>query len=295
MKEDKDSPSLLTTLRQRIAATTELPAMPGMAQALLRLSADPEGNINTLVNRVEQDPSLAAQLMRYARSAFFGFNGEINSLHHAVTAVLGYDKTIAIALGLSLGKSFSAPKYGPLGIYPFWRHAVYSAALCEALVPFIPPAQRPSTGLAFLCGLLHNFGVLLVAHLFSKETALLSQIIAANKDRPVIALERQVLGTDHTYSGGWLMQHWNLQPEIQIAVTQHHNPDYQGAHANYAHLVLIADRLLKRHDMGDAETTELPSQLLAAVGLSQADAEQTLTAIIDAGPNLDILARQLVA
>jgi len=293
--EPHDKPILLTSLRQRIESTTNLPAMPEVAQALLRLNSDPNGNINDLVEIIEADPAIAAQILRYARSAFFGFRGEINSMHQAVTAVLGYGLTIDIALGLSLGKAFSIPGYGPMGLYPFWQHSIYSAALIERIIQIMPRQHRPLPGLGFLCGLLHNFGVLLIAHLFKKEASMLRQIILANKDKPVIELERQVLGTDHMEIGAWLMRSWNLQAEIQVAVAEHHNEKYNDEHAAYARLSLLADRLLQRHDIGDAESVELPEDILSTLGISAQQAEEQLESIIDSAQDLDQLAQQFAA
>ncbi|HHH48606.1 MAG TPA: HDOD domain-containing protein [Gammaproteobacteria bacterium] len=282
-------------MRQRIEATTELPAMPEAAQALLKLSNDPQGNIQDLVDIIEQDPSIAAQIMRYARSAFFAYSGEITSLQQAVTAVLGYNLSLDIAIGLSLGKAFNIPDFGPLGLYPFWRHAVYSAALCQRLSYASTGAARPQPGLAFLAGLLHNFGVLLVAHLFRKEALQLARRIEADTARPVIDIEREMLGADHPEVGAWLLRHWNLQGEIVVSVAQHHQPQYAGEHAGYAHMVLLADRLLKRHGIGDAESEELPEALLSDLGLSAEDAEASLAATLSAGADLDLLARQFPA
>lgn len=296
----QDTPGLLASLRQRIESVTSLPAMPEVAQALLKLDANPNGNINDLVEVVELDPSLAGQLMRYARSAFFGYRGEIHSLHQAVTAVLGYSATINICLGLSLGKAFSIPNFGPMGIYPFWQHSIYSAALVERMIQIMPrqlssQQQRPLPGLGFLGGLLHNFGVLLTAHLFKKEALMLQKIISANQDRTVVDLERQVLGSDHMEIGAWLMRSWNLQSEIQIAVAEHHNENYQGEHAAYARLVLIADRLLKRHNIGDAESTELPPAILSDLGIDEQQVEEILENIMDSAQDLDLLAQKFAA
>jgi HD-like signal output (HDOD) protein len=293
--ESKNNPLLLASLRQRIESTTELPTMPEVAQALLRLNSDPNGNINDVVEILEMDPSIAAQLMRYARSAFFGYRGEIHSLHQAVTAVLGYGLTIDIALGLALGKSFAIPSYGPMGLFPFWQHSIYSAALIERMIQLLPRQRRPLPGLGFLGGLLHNFGVLLTAHLFKKEAAMLRQIINANSDRSVIELERQVLGTDHMEIGAWLMRSWNLQAEIQVAVAEHHDELYNGVHAAYPKLVLIADRLLKRHGIGDAESTELPEAILSSLGITSAQAEELLENLIASASELDQLAHQFAA
>ena len=293
--ESQDKPFLLANLRQTIESTTELPAMPEIAQALLRLNSDPNGNINTLIEIIETDPSIAAQVMRYARSAFFGFRGEITSLHQAVTAVLGYGLTIDITLGISLGKAFSIPQMGPMGLHPFWKHSVYSAALVERIIQVMPRQHRPSPGLGFLCGLLHNFGVLLIAHLFKKEAAMLQKIIAANKDKSTIEIERHILGTDHMEIGAWLMRSWNLQAEIQVAVAEHHDENYKGIHASYARLSLLSDRLLKRHDIGDAETTEIPESILSSLGISLEQAEEQLENIISSAKDLDQLSQQFAA
>lgn len=293
--EPYDKPILLAGLRQRIESTTSLPAMPEVAQALLRLNADPNGNINDLVEIIEADPSIAAQIMRYARSAFFGFRGEITSLQQAVTAVLGYRLTVDIALGLSLGKSFTISSFGPMGLYPFWQHSIYSAALIERIIHIMPRQHRPLPGLGFLSGLLHNFGTLLIAHLFKKEASMLQQIILANKDKTVVELERQVLGTDHMEIGAWLMRSWNLQTEIQVAVAEHHDELYNGVHASYARLALLSDRLLKRHDIGDAESIELPEAILASLAISELQAEEQLENIINSAQDLDQFAQQFAA
>ncbi len=274
-------------IRRRIEAVTELPAMPEVAQALLRLSNNPQGNIQDLAEIIQHDPSIAAQLMRYARSAFFGYTGEITSLQQAVTAVLGYSLSLDIALGIALGKSFNIPNFGPMGLYPFWRHAVFSAALCQRLAPQV---QGVRPGLAFLGGLLHNFGVLLVAHLFRNEALQLAQLIEAAPARPVVEIEQETLGAAHPEIGAWLLRCWNLQAEIVAATAGHHDAAFGGEHAVYAQMVQLADRLLKRHGIGDAASTELPADLLEALGLETEALEQALEAVMAERPGLEQLA-----
>ena len=108
-------------------------------------------------------------------------------------------------------------------------------------------------------------------------------------------IERQTLGTDHMEVGAWLMRSWNLQTEIQVAVSEHHNEYYNGVHAAYAQLTLIADRLLKRHGIGDAESTELPENILSSLGIKREQAEEILESIINSGQEFDTLAKQFAA
>lgn len=292
---EQPQPILLTNIRQRIESTTELPPMPKVANALLRLNSDPNANASDLVKIIELDPSIAAQIMRYARSAFFGYKGEITSLKQAITSVLGFNLTIDIALGLSLGKSFNISHSGPLGLDQFWRHSVYSAVLIERLINVMPRQLRPKPGLGFLSGLLHNFGVLLVAHLFKEETALLQETIHSNEETPLMDIERQLLGSDHMEIGAWLMRSWNLPGELEVAVAEHHNENYRGVHASYAKVTLVADRLLKRHDVGDAESTVIPEHILSDLGITETEAEEILEMIMMAAQELDILAHQFAA
>lgn len=293
--DNHDNPILLANLKQRIESTTQLPVMPEIARALLRLNSDPNANGKELTAIAETDPSLTAQILRYARSAFFGYQGQITSLHQAITSVLGFNMTLDIALGLSLGKSFNIPRSGPLGLDQFWRHSVYSAAYIERLINVMPRQHRPHPGLGFLCGLLHNFGVLLVAHLFRKEAGMLQQVIIANSNTPVVDLERQVMGTDHMEIGAWLIRSWNLQAEIEVAVAEHHNASYRGVHAAYPRLCLVADRLLKRHGLGDGDTTEVPEEVFESLGITAEDAEQVLELIMTGASELNVLAEQFAA
>jgi HD-like signal output (HDOD) protein len=95
--------------------------------------------------------------------------------------------------------------------------------------------------------------------------------------------------------GAWLMRSWNLQAEIQVAVAEHHDELYNGVHAAYPKLVLIADRLLKRHGIGDAESTELPEAILTSLGITAAQAEELLESLIASASDLDQLAHQFAA
>ena len=75
----------------------------------------------------------------------------------------------------------------------------------------------------------------------------------------------------------------------------HHEEDYSGEHAEYANLVLLANRLLKRKGLGDETDGYLPEQLLNSLGLSEADALEALEAVWEEKTNLDSLSRAIAA
>src|SRR5690625_7647569 len=68
-----------------------------------------------------------------------------------------------LALGLALGRTLYLSKDGPNGYQSYWQEAVYKAATIEGLVTAIPREERPGFGMAYLGGLLHSFGYLILA------------------------------------------------------------------------------------------------------------------------------------
>lgn len=282
-------------LRRRIESIRELPAMPEMARQLAALRADPAADADRLARLVETDPSLAAQVVRYARSPFFGYRGQVDSVQVAVSRVLGFEMVLNLALGIAAARPFKMPTLGPLGLNAFWRHATYSAALVQALGRELAPPARPPAGLCYLAGLLHNFGHLLLGHLFKREFCALNAAVGERPDVPVVTQELTMLGIDHGEFGAWLMEAWNMPPEVIVAVREHHNEHYDGPHAVYARLVLLVDRMLKEHGLGDAPSHELPADVLNALGLDEVRAVMVVGRILQDCEGLNAAARSLSA
>ncbi|MFP5504986.1 MAG: HDOD domain-containing protein [Gammaproteobacteria bacterium] len=304
MQQASEQLTLAGEIRRRIEQVYELPPMPEMARQVLQLRNNPDASIADLAAIVELDPSLSAQVVRYAASPFYAYRGRIDSIHDAITRVLGFDMVMNMALGLATGKSFRNPCEGPLGLHAFWRHAVYSATLVQALAKRMPPSQRPQPGMVYLAGLLHNFGFLLLGHLFPPEFKLLNKLVAAHPESPVTALERCVLGMGqaqnllemgHARIGSWLMQSWQMPAEIIITLQEHHNPAYAGDHAVFPHLVMIADHVLKGRDIGDAPDGELPPMSLEVAGLAEDTVREVVEQLFENCGALDSMAQQLAA
>ncbi len=282
-------------IRTRIRDVQELPAMPGIATEIIRIRNNPYAHASELASVIEQDPSLAAQLIRYATSPLYAYQGKVESVEQAIVRVLGMDFVQDIAFGLSLGRSFRNPKEGPLGLNAFWNHALHSAALVQSLCNAIEFSRRPPASMGYLAGLLHNFGFLLLGHLFPAQFERLNRTLAEYPERSLEELELKALGVTHGELGSWLMEAWEMPREIIEAVGEHHDPDHYSDYSVYANLVLIANRLLSRHGIGEAESSELPAELLARLGLSEAAAERALEQVLSDAEGLEFMARKMAA
>lgn len=284
-----------TTLRikQRLDQTLEMPPLPETAERIIQLRLDPEAGVGELAEIVEKDPSLAAQVVSWASSPYYAAPGTIRSVHDAVVRVLGFDLVINLALGLALGKSLEVPKDGVYGVNPYWQESVYTAAMAEALVKAISADSRPSLGLAYLSGLLHNYGYLVLAHVFPPHYELANRYIEANPHVNHSHLERHLIGICREQIGALLMDSWGMPEEVVKAVRWSHTLEFDGEHSEYAKILYVATNLLKAKGMYQGDPEPIPPQLFASLNLDPIDAEAACDKIEESKDDLINMARNL--
>jgi HD-like signal output (HDOD) protein/prolyl-tRNA editing enzyme YbaK/EbsC (Cys-tRNA(Pro) deacylase) len=290
-----DAVKNFTTLRikQRLEETLELPPLPETAQRIIKLRVDPNADISDLANIVETDPSLAAQVVSWAASPYYSAPGKIKSIHDAIVRVLGFDMVLNLALGLALGKTMSMPKDGPAGATPYWQQAVYTAATVEGLVTAIPRENRPGFGMAYLSGLLHNFGWLVLAEVFPPHFSTICRYMEANTQVPAHLIEQHVLGVTREQLSSWLMRLWNMPEEVVVALRQQSNAQCDMEYGEYAKLLFVAQRLLQQRGIGQGPQLEIPLEVYHQLHLDPEKAQQTVDNILESSDDLDNIAHQL--
>jgi len=289
------SSDLRAKIRQRVEQTTELPPMPEMAARIFQLRADPRAEIADLAKLIGQDPSLAAQVIRYANSPYFNYRGGVDSLHDAISRVLGFDMVMNLAMGLTLAKPFKIPRQGPLGLDHYWKHAVYSASLMQMLCKEIPKEHRPRPGTCYLIGLLHDFGYLVLGHLFREEFDGLNKLLLEQGLENRMQIEKDYLGVTHGELGCWLLKAWNLPDELVESSREHHSVDYSGASSIYVNMSRLTDQLLDMYEAGEVLDDELPQQLLQELGLEPQQVIKVVTQLFEHDTSLNDMVRLLAA
>jgi HD-like signal output (HDOD) protein len=91
------------------------------------------------------------------------------------------------------------------------------------------------------------------------------------------------------------MEAWGLPGELVIAVRNHHDESYWDEHASYAQLVLIANRALAEHGLGETDQAGLPAFSLEMLGLKAQQVIELTNSLFDSGDDLEDLARRLAA
>jgi len=283
----KGAPGL--DLSNKINDIKALPILPDIAAQILQLQNNANASVGSLAQIVAQDPALASLILKYANSALFGQRGKVNSISDAILRVLGFDTVLYLAIGLAMGNSFKLVKSGPLGSKNIWQHAVYAAAICQKLSQLCPKEFRPSPGQAYLAGLLHDIGFLVLASTFETEYFWLNKILASKPDVPITVVEHRLLRIHHTDLGSILLKNWNMPEFLTVAVSEHHNEDYLGEFCELSGLVLLVDRALKPQTHSDAFTTELPEELVNRLGLTTEKIFECVNEVIEHSDNLDLM------
>lgn len=280
-------------IRQRLEQTLEMPPLPDTAERIIKLRIDPNASIKELVAIVEKDPSLAAQVVSWASSPYYAAPGAIRSVHDAIVRVLGFDLVINLALGLALGKSLELPKDGPQGVLPYWQQAVFSASLMEGLVKAMPSKVRPAIGLAYLCGLLSNYGYLVLAHVFPPYFSLINRCIEANPHAESFQVEQHLVGVSRETISSQLMECWSMPAEIVAGLRWQQQPDYQGNHAAYAHLLYLSSQLLRSLGLASGPQHALDDALFDGLHLRREDVVGVLDRVVAQKEELLKIARGL--
>jgi HD-like signal output (HDOD) protein len=285
-----------TEIRSRFENLEDMPALPETARRVLELRAKDEPAIVALAKLIELDPSLSAQVIRYARSTLYGYRGKIDSVEAAISRVLGYDVVLNIALSLATTKPFKIPRSGKLGADEYWMRAVRCAILSQGLCHAMPATREVSASFAYLGGLLHEFGLLVIGHLYPKDYAKLNLLLANNPEVDLIQLERATFGITHTEAGARILRAWNLPDEIIVPALKHTDDKFQGIHQDYVHLIQLANQLLNYDEENPNPVMQRVSPaLMAKLDLDEAAILKIAQQIIPTFVDMNSMIRKLAA
>ncbi|MBV4489219.1 aminoacyl-tRNA deacylase and HDOD domain-containing protein [Pseudomonas oryzicola] len=282
-------------IQKRLEETIEIPPLADTAQKIIKLRVDPNASIDDITGVVETDPALAAQVVSWAASPYYGSTHKIRSVEDAIVRVLGFDLVINLALGLALGKTLSLPKDHPQQATPYWQQSIYTAAVIDGLTRAMPRAERPEAGLTYLAGLLHNFGYLLLAHVFPPHFSLICRHLEVNPHLCHTYVEQHLLGISREQIGAWLMKLWDMPEELAAALRFQHDPTYEGEYSAFPNLVCLTTRLLRARGIGTGPQDEIPEELLERLGITRDKAEEVVNKVLEAENLLRELASQFHA
>lgn len=242
----------------------ELPPLPVVVQKLLSVVSDEDSSASDLGDVLSADPALAAKVLKLVNSSFYGLSRKVPTISRAVV-ILGFSAIRNLAVGLSAHECLKGlePKTDWTG---FWEHAIHCAAGAYG-VAVEEKLDDPEE--AFLAGLLHDLGILILHVCFPEPFARLM----ARPIRPTPADEKETLGISHEAAGLRLLEHWRLPEALCRTARQHHNARLAAKPENaLLRCVTVGDLLsgVAGHSFCDPHSAETDQSILREAGMELA-------------------------
>ncbi len=265
-------------LKRAVSIVGELPTIPSIASKVMTTTADPNASADALRQILEQDPSLAARVLKVANSSLYGFRREVETLRHAVT-LLGFKTVESLVMAASLRDTFK--QFG-LAEKMLWEHSTFAGVIAAKLSKYRDVGVERES--AFTAGLLHDLGKIAFMNVFRERY---QKVVSRTYNEGIAAVdaEREEFGFDHALLGAQVAKKWNLPEPLVLAIRYHHHApdDYPALPPEQSRLISLTSvvtRVCTRLGLGrrgivDAiDLTALPAW--GALGLTPADVEPVL-------------------
>lgn len=208
------------SLRKLVAGLKQLPSLPMLYFELVDQMRSPDASLEKVGDIIGRDVAMTARVLQLVNSAFFGLPRRISNPRDAAT-YLGLDTLKSLVLLINLFQSFPNGKPVDMSIEELWEHSRLVAAGAKAVMMH-ESADRASADEAFVAGMLHDLGKLLLLNA-PGYAGMVRRLVDYYKC-PVVDAEYRALGTSHAEVGAYLLGLWGLPEPVVRAVAFHHLP-----------------------------------------------------------------------
>lgn len=210
---EKDKAAII---KARLQEIRDLPSLPLAADSITRAVLDENSNAQTIALSISKDPSFASRILRVVNSAYYGFYRQITSIKEAV-ALLGTNEIRMMAMAITVYDLFKVKESMKFNRKNLWMHGVAVAYMADYLQRML----RKGIEEAYVAGLLHDIGKVVLDQFFPDETHEILQLFEGS-EMSYLEAEREVLGMDHGELGFLIAERWNLPAEITVGIRYHH-------------------------------------------------------------------------
>jgi putative nucleotidyltransferase with HDIG domain len=253
--------ALSTIIIRRIQENRlQLPSMPLVALKTLDVLRDPDATFATIAKVLEQDPVIAARVLRVVNSAAYSRRQAVTTLEQAVSQI-GVKPLRILLVEFAACQIFTSRSAGIRQKFKLiWEHCLAVGMLSRDLARHL--SSRVDPDVAYLGGLLHDVGKPIVAGLLLEaERKLVEEL-----DVPFMTetLWQKTVAECHRGIGAAVAAGWKIPSAVVEAIENCDTYDRaMGAHS-CANLVRFANVLTKREGIyvGDVSGDEIVAAVL---------------------------------
>ncbi len=209
-----DDLSTVQKLDLMVSHVGKLMAFPFTAAAVTRVADDPMSGAAKLSQVISQDQAISATILKISNSVFCAGRGKPTTDIREAVVRIGFSATRNIALSLSvLNLLDDRGKQAGFDRSDLWYQSLACGLIAEKLARNV---GYPSPSEAFIAGLLHDFGALLLDEFFGD---IFTQVmVRSSSGHPALNCEKELLGFDHNDLVDKLFEQWRIPANLGFAI-----------------------------------------------------------------------------
>ena len=222
---------------------TKVPMMQGSVARISSMLNDINVSSKNLTDAVSYDPILTARILRLANSPIYSLQKNVTTLRQAIE-IVGMKSIYEILIVGLAADSFAREIRESREGQKIWEHSLAVALVSRELGRLL---GLRGTEEAFICGLLHDIGKILLLRADFTEYA---KLLAEENEHLMLQNEVAAYGYTHAQVGSFVANRWGLPEGVCHTILNHHDPSQSGQLAVIAHLVCVADMIANINGFG---------------------------------------------
>ena len=214
-------------LRDYVSSLGHLPSFPSILHDLDEALRSETAGIKEVSEIVQKDPGVVTKILQLVNSSYFGLSGHNFFTVKEAVNLLGLRTVRDLVLTAHLFEAMpQTPEWKGFSFEQLQQRSVFVSQLAADICKDAGH-DRHMQAQARLGGLLLDVGMIVLAMGDPKKYHQV-MIRAQELNQPLYVVEKLMLGATHAQAGAFLLDRWNLAPEMVHAVLFHHVPNASG-------------------------------------------------------------------
>lgn len=253
-------------MRALVTRVRSFPTAPAVYLELLGALRSPGVTIEEVATIISRDMAISAKLLQVVNSAYFGYGTKLTDLTEVV-GLLGFETVKSLATAIKMLAHYDRIKLPNYSIEELWAHSNEVARIARQIT-LECTGDRAMAESAFLAGLLHDIGKVVLAANFAQQYSGV-QALAAKQSLPAWVVEKEIFGATHGEVGAFLLGLWGMPMEILEATAFHHDPSRDRSQGFTVLTAVHAANALhyESHSSPDVRRASIDEAYLSRVGV----------------------------
>ncbi|MCB1143728.1 MAG: HDOD domain-containing protein [Leptospiraceae bacterium] len=195
-----------------------IPALPDSLSQIIALCSSPEVDMNKLVDSIERNPSVSAEILKMANSPIFNTRVKSKTLSQAVKKI-GTKAILKILYAISTMKVMNN-RYTRLENQ--WEHSQRTSFYSNYILKDYKLLKLSDS--VVVGALLHNIGKFILLSLDKDFLPFLSDLTKNRATENTKVIEEATVGVSYSKLGSMLANKWNFPIDLCVAIEYHQQP-----------------------------------------------------------------------